>query len=155
MEIKLFNELSQEKVQFIADANYNYWKNFNPALIYKESTGAILEMRNNKTSLPIGIALVENDKILGFCTLRENRLLKYPQYNPWICNVMIFEKGRGKGLGKQMIDKASEKLKELGFTEAYAWTDQVPDFYKKLGFTYMHEIEKNEGGTGHLFYKKF
>ena len=35
----------------------------------------------------------------------------------------------------------------------YVWTDQAAGFYKKLGFTYKQEIEKNEGGHGQLFYK--
>ena len=69
-------------MQFIADLNYNYWKNFNPALVYEESTGSIIAMRDNTNNLPLGMALVEDDNTLGFCTLRENRLLKYRQYNP-------------------------------------------------------------------------
>ena len=47
-----------------------------------------------------------------------------------------------------------EILKSLGYDKIYVWTDQAPDFYIKLGFTYLQEVEKNEGGYGKLFYKE-
>ena len=61
------------------------------SLNYKDSTEKFLAMKNNNKNLPIGIAITENDKIIGFCTLRENRLLNHLNINPWLCNVMIFE----------------------------------------------------------------
>ena len=33
-------------------------------------------------------------------------------------------------------------------------TDQTPEFYKKIGYTYLQQVEKNEGGYGELFYKE-
>lgn len=91
MKIKFFSELTEEQVKFIAESNYNYWKKINPSLNYKDSTEKFLAMKNNNKNLPIGIAITENDKIIGFCTLRENRLLNHLNINPWLCNVMIFE----------------------------------------------------------------
>ena len=151
MEIKLFSELTKDDVKFIADFNYNYWKAFNPELNYDDSTGAILSMKGNVNEFPIGIALVDNNTILGFCTLRENRLINHLDINPWLCNVMIFDDFKGKGYAKIMIDFACQKFKSLGYSKIYVWTDQVPEFYKKLGWTYEGEITKNEGGKGLLF----
>ena len=154
MEIKLFPDLSEEEVQFIADSNYHYWKKISPTLDYQESTGNILAMKNNAKKLPIGIALVKDSQILGFCTLRENRLINHLDKNPWLCNVMIFEKFQGKGYARAMINFALEKFKTLGFSKVYVWTDQAPDFYQKLGWGYEGKITKNEGGEGLLFSKE-
>lgn len=154
MEVKFFNELSEEQVKFIAESNYNYWKKHNPILDYNESTGNIIKMRNNVDDLPRGIALVDNDKIVGFCTLRVNRLKNHLNINPWICNLMVFEDFRGKGFAQIIIDSACGKFKELGYNKAYLWTDQVPDFFKKLGWKYEGKITKNEGGEGDLFSKE-
>ena len=154
MNIKFFSELTEEQVKFIAETNYKYWKKYNPALDYNESTGNIIAMRKNVNVLPIGIALMDNDKIIGFCTLRENRLKNHLNINPWLCNVMIFEKFRGKGYAKIMLDFACEKFKIFGYNKVYCWTDQTPDFYKKLGWQYEGKITKNEGGEGSLFSKK-
>lgn len=153
MEIKMFSDLTEEQVKFIADSNFTYWKKFNPILDYEESTGNIVAMRGNKNKLPIGVALVNDDKIIGFCTLRENRLKNHLDINPWLCNVMIMDEYKGKGYAKTMLDYACQKFKTFGYDRVYSWTDQVPEFYKKLGWKYEGEITKNEGGTGLLFSK--
>ena len=82
MGIKLFYELTDEQVKFIAESNYNYWKKVNPKLDYNESTTNIISMKNNEKNLPIGIALVDEGEIIGFCTLRLNRLINHLNINP-------------------------------------------------------------------------
>lgn len=154
MEIKIFTELTEEQVKAIAEENYQYWKKVNPKLEHDQSTGNIIAMKNNFKNLPIGIALVEKDEIIGFCTLRENRLEKHLDINPWLCNVMIFEKYRGKGYAKAMINFACEKFKNFGYKKIYVWTDQVPDFYIKLGWKSEGKVTKNEGGEALLFSKE-
>ncbi len=151
MNIKFFSELTEDQVKFIAETNYNYWKTYNPALDYNESTGNIIAMRKNVNVLPLGIALLEKDQIIGFCTLRANRLKNHLDINPWLCNVMIFEQFRGKGYAKTMLDYACKKFKGFGYDKVYCWTDQVPDFYKNLGWKYEGKVTKNEGGEGLLF----
>lgn len=154
MEIKYFSDLTEEQVRFIAETNFNYWKKYNPILNYEESTGNIIAMRNNVKKLPIGIALLDKEDIIGFCTLRENRLKKHLDINPWVCNVMIFEKYQGKGYAKIMLDYACKNFKEFGYAKVYSWTDQTPEFYKKLGWKYEGKVTKNEGGEGLLFSKE-
>lgn len=66
---------------------------------------------------------------------------------------MIFEKFRGKGYAKIILQFACEKFKDFGYDKVYVWTDQAPKFYKKLGWTYEGLITKNEGGQGYLFSK--
>lgn len=154
MIIKLFSELSEQQVKFIAETNYNYWKKYNPKLDYAESIGNMLAMKNNNVTLPVGIALEDKNKIVGFCTLRVNRLKSHLDINPWLCNVMIFDEFKGKGYAKKMIDFACKKIKEFGYNKIFSWTDQVPEFYKKLGWKYEGKVTKNEGGEGLLFSKK-
>ncbi len=67
---------------------------------------------------------------------------------------MIFEKFRGKGYAKIILQFACEKFKDFGYDKVYVWTDQAPKFYKKLGWAYEGLITKNEGGQGYLFSKK-
>ncbi len=104
--------------------------------------------------MPFGIALIDNKKVVGFCVLKIQNLKKYLEIYPWISDVMIIEEYRGKGYGKALISHAGKLLKKLGYEIAYVWTDQAPDFYRKLGYIYKQKIEKNEGGYGELFYKE-
>jgi len=88
------------------------------------------------------------------CFKIEN-LKKHTELYPWLSDVMILPQYRGKGYGKKLLEYGQQTLKDLGYKTIYVWTDQAPDFYKKLGFTYKQLVEKNEGGYGQLFFKTF
>ena len=68
--------------------------------------------------------------------------------------MLIFEKFRGLGFGKEIINQAEQVLSKLGYNKVYIWTDQAPKFYKKLGYKYEMQVEKNEGGFSELFSKR-
>lgn len=153
MKIKKFSELNNEELNSIIDIHYNYWKKFNPKMVRENTEYKFLELYT-KNELPFGIALLdENDNIIGFCVFKLENLKKYPDIYPWLSDIMILEEYRGRGYGRILISKGEEILKELGYEKVYIWTDQVPDFYKKLGYKYKLRVEKNEGGYGELFYK--
>ena len=153
MKIKKFSELTIDELNYIIDIHYNYWGKFNPKMI-KENTIYKFTKLYTTDKLPFGIALIDDlDSIVGFCVFKTENLKKYPEIFPWLSDVMIFENYRGKGYGKILLQYGEKILKELGYNTIYVWTDQASDFYKKFGFTYKQEIEKNEGGYGKLFYK--
>lgn len=67
---------------------------------------------------------------------------------------MILEEYRHQGYGTEMLQEIVKKAKELGYNKVYLWIDQALEFYKKIGYTYLQQVEKNEGGYGELFYKE-
>ena len=152
MQFRKFNELTDDQLDMIIDLHYNHWVKFNPKM-RKEDTEYKFKELYTKDELPFGIVLIndEND-IVGFCVFKIENLKKYPEIYPWFSDVMIIEKYRGQGYGKLLLQKGQEILKQLGYDKIYVWTDQAPQFYIKLGFTYLQEVEKNEGGYGKLFY---
>ena len=153
MKVKKFNQLTEAELNYIIDTHFNHWVKFNPKMI-KENTIYKFTKLYTTDELPFGIALIDDsDNIVGFCVFKIENLKKYPEIFPWLSDVMIFEKYRGKGYGKVLLQYGEKILKEYGYNTIYVWTDQAPDFYKKLGFIYKQEVEKNEGGYGQLFYK--
>ena len=153
MKIKKFSELTANELNYIIDIHFNHWVKFNPKII-KENTIYKFSELYTTDELPFGIALIDDsDNIVGFCVFKIENLKKYPDIFPWLSDVMILEEYRGKGYGKVLLQYGEKILKEFGYNTIYVWTDQAPDFYKKLGFTYKQEVEKNEGGFGQLFYK--
>lgn len=154
MYIKRFKELTDSELDMLIDIHFNHWHQFNPKMV-KENTIYKFKELYIKDKMPFGIALInDDDNIVGFCTFKKENLEKYQEYTPWISDVMILEKYRHKGYGRILIKEAENILKSLGYKEAYLWTDQAPEFYKKLGFTYKQKVLKDEGGYGELFYKK-
>ena len=152
MIIKKFNELNENELNYIINKHFNHWVQFNPLMI-KENTEYKFKNIYTQNTLPFGIAIKENNQLIGFCVFKIENLKKYPEYYPWFSDVMIFEEFRNKGYGRKLLDLGTEIIKNLGYKKIFVWTDQAPEFYKKLGFKYLKQIEKNEGGFGELFYK--
>lgn len=153
MEIKKFKDLNESEMEFIINIHYNHWVKYNPKMKKEDTIHKFKELYTTD-ELPFGIVLFEKNEIVGFCVFKIENLKKYLNIYPWLSDVMIIEKYRGQGYGKKLISTGEKILKELGYKTIYVWTDQAPDFYKKLGFKYKQKVEKNEGGFGELFYKE-
>lgn len=149
-----FKDITNEELDRIINKHYTHWKQFNPALDLEETINKFKNQFTKEEGLPIGFACYNDNILVGFCTLQKNNLKKYPEIYPWICSVMIFEEYRHQGYGTKMLQEIANKAKELGYNKVYLWKDQAPEFYKKIGYTYLQQVEKNEGGYGELFYKE-
>ncbi len=154
MEIKKFSEIDSEILNRIINKHFTHWSHFSSSMDLKDTQEKFRNLYAINDNIPFGIALLEDNNLIGFCVLKMECLKKYSQFFPWISDVMIFDEFRGKGYGKIMIDEALKILAVLGYEQAYLWTDQAPEFYQKIGFTYLQQVEKNEGGFGQLFCKK-
>lgn len=151
-EVKRFKELDEKTLDKMIDIHFNHWVKFNPKM-EKEQTIEKFKHLYTGDELPFGIAMFEDGNLVGFCTFKIKNLNKYPDIFPWLSDVMILPEYRGKGYGKKLIELGQTILKDKGYKKIYVWTDQAPDFYKKLGFKYKMQVEKNEGGFGELFEK--
>lgn len=153
MIIKKFNELKKEELEKIINKHYNHWSQYSPTMDYENTKNKFENIYAKNDTIPFGIAMFEDSNLIGFLVFKQLCLEKYPQYTPWISDVMIFDEYRGQGYGTTLINEALTILNKLGYKKAYLWTDKAPDFYEKIGFNYEHDVEKNEGGTGRLYSK--
>lgn len=154
MIFKNFSELNNNELEQIINKHYTHWSKFSPTMDYETTNNKFKNIYAKNNTLPFGIAALENNKLIGFLVFKNNCLEKYPQYTPWISDVMIFDEFRRQGYGTKMLNHALNILKELGYKKAYLWTDKAPIFYEKNRFTYEGEVEKNEGGFGRLYSKE-
>jgi len=154
MGFKKFSELDNEKFEKIINKHYNHWSAFSPMMDLENTINKFKNIYAIDDNMPFGIAMFEEENLIGFCVFKMDCLKKYPEVSPWISDVMIFDEFRGKGYGTKLIEEALNTLSILGYKKAYLWTDQAPDFYKKIGFKYEKKVEKNEGGYGELYSKE-
>lgn len=150
MLIKRFSELDKDTLDKIINKHFNHWSQYSSKMQIDLTREKFLGYASDDV-IPFGIAMFDKDNLIGFLVFKETCLEKYPQYTPWISDVMIFDEYRGLGYGRMLISEAKVVLKDMGFNKAYLWTDKAPGFYKKIGFKYEHIVEKNEGGEGELF----
>ena len=99
--------------------------------------------------LPCGFAVYDDGGLAGFCRLKILNLNKYPGLAPWISSLLVLK--QGKGYGRGIVDFACKTLKKMGYKEVYVYTDQAPDFYKKLGFQFQGMVDKNDHGQAELY----
>lgn len=154
MILKKFNELTKEELEKIINKHYNHWSKYSPTMNYENTKNKFENIYAKNDTIPFGMAMFENSNLIGFFVFKDHCLEKYLDYTPWISDVMIYDEYRNKGYGTKMIEAALVTLRKLGYKKVYLWTDKAPIFYEKIGFTYEHEVEKNEGGTGRLYSKK-
>ena len=154
MIFRKFSELNNTELNKIINKHYNHWSQYSPTMDYNNTKDKFENIYAKDDNIPFGIAMFEDNNLIGFLVFKELCLEKYPQYTPWISDVMIFDEYRGQGYGTKLINEALNILNGLGYKKAYLWTDKAPAFYEKIGFTYEHEVEKNEGGTGRLYSKE-
>ena len=92
-------------------------------------------------------AELEN-KIVGCCGIFPTENL--PENCTELVKFYISENGRGKGIGKALLEKTIESAKELGYSQIYL--ESIPEFstavsiYEKQGFKFL---EKPLGNSGH------
>lgn len=151
MQIKRFSELDDNILEKIIHKHFCHWSKFNSTMTIDTTREKFLEYALNKDGLPFGIAMFDENDLIGFLVFKKECLYKYPEFTPWISDVMIFDKYRGKGYGRKLISEALKILKKLGYKKVYLWTDQAPLFYQKIGFQFVQIVEKNEGGYGELY----
>ena len=94
------------------------------------------------------LAFYDEEKFVGCVYLIKSKKVAYLMY------IVVNDKVQSQGYGTKMLQEIANKAKELGYNKVYLWTDQAPEFYKKIGYTYLQQVEKNEGGYGELFYKE-
>ena len=95
------------------------------------------------------VAELEN-KIVGCCGIFPTENL--PENCTELVKFYISENGRGKGIGKALLEKTIESAKELGYSQIYL--ESIPEFstavsiYEKQGFQYLNQPLGNTGHDG-------
>lgn len=98
-------------------------------------------MSNAKdNTLPITLVAFEKGECLGTVSIFENDLKTREMYKPWLASLYTKPEHRGRGIGKMLIDKTIDVVKELGFNELYLRTENASDYYKSRGWTFLETV---------------
>lgn len=152
MEIKKFCDISSGDLDKIIYKHFSHWSQYSEFMNIEDTTNKFRNLYAIGSEIPYGIAMYDGSVLVGFCVFKETCLEKYPEFTPWISDVMIFDAYRGQGNGRKLIAFAKEELKSMGYETVYLWTDKAPLFYEKLGFTYVQDVVKNnDDGVGRLY----
>jgi N-acetylglutamate synthase-like GNAT family acetyltransferase len=96
---------------------------------------------------------IENNNIVGHCSLNEKDSISNIEYTPYIQSVFVNEQFRGNRLSEKLILCAISYAKTLGFKKVYIVSD-LKNFYEKYGFEKIDEKNDYRGEPQSIFVHK-
>ena len=96
---------------------------------------------------------MENNNIIGHCSLNNIDSVPNVEYKPYIQAVFVNEHFRGKRISEKMINSAINYAKTLGFDKVYIVSDHK-NFYEKYGFEKIEEKNDYRGELQSIFFRK-
>lgn len=99
------------------------------------------------------IVMVEKDTIIGTSSFGRSRWEHYENYGE-IISIYFLPEYIGKGYGKELLARAIEELRLLGFDRILLWVleenDRARKFYERYGFTLSGEPRTDNIGGKEL-----
>jgi len=122
-----------------------------PGTVYfDEAINHLSKMFQTERSTYFVVFDEENNKILGGGGIYPTEGL--PSDTVELVKLYLLPETRGKGIGKQLIDKCLNYAKEAGYSKVYLESmDELSGavgLYEKLGFSYL---DAPMGNTGHCY----
>ena len=91
MIFKKFSELTEEELMKIINKHFNHWSQYSSMMNYEVTKDKFINIYTQDNNIPFGIAMFDENNLIGFLVFKETCLEKYPEYTPWISDVMIFD----------------------------------------------------------------
>lgn len=114
----------------IKDIQYLY-RQLNPDNQQQEVQDILSDGKNTKL-----MAYRENGKIVGIASLAWYKVMS--GFKGWVEDVVVDQDLRGKGIGKQLMEKTIEEGKKLGLSDIFLYTEEerkvAIHMYESLGF---------------------
>ena len=86
------------------------------------------------------VALIDGEPAGMYQLSMSDDLNSRPDLYPWLINVYVDEKFRGRNVARELMNTVKESAKELGLTELYLYTKHV-GLYEKFGWKFIEEVK--------------
>ncbi len=86
------------------------------------------------------VALIDGEPAGMYQLSMSDDLNSRPDLYPWLINVYVDEKFRGRNVARELMNTVKENAKELGLTELYLYTKHI-GLYEKFGWKFIEEVK--------------
>lgn len=86
--------------------------------------------------------VTDGESLICYCAFMEKNPSISDEYNPWIGYLYTFDEYRGNGYMRELVEFVTGEIE--GAEKVYVATE-LDDFYEKLSFDFVKEIESSEG----------
>ena len=134
-------------VDFATTTNQEYWLKEIEKSDWRAAPYLCSVIRDNKLKELYGettrvLLLVEDDRMVSFCTYAEQDEIPDPSLTPWVGFVYTFPEFRGKKRMGKLLEHVYSLAKKDGHKTIYISTEEV-DLYEKYGFTFWKTMKNN------------
>ena len=123
----------------ICEWNYNWWgiRNNNSF----EEVKCYLEYSLCTERLPqTYVALINNEPVGMYQLSMHDDLDIRPDIYPWLVNVYVDEKFRGKNVCRELMNTVKQNAKKAKITELFLYTKHI-GLYEKFGWKFVEEVK--------------
>lgn len=150
--IKQLVNTDEEVLNTITTWMYNWWGKKDGYSF--DGVKCFMQHSLLKDRLPKTYGLFLDNNIIGMFQLTLEDLKVRPDIYPWLANVYIDEKYRGKGFGRKLLESVKEIAQSnIEFKEIFLYTKHK-GLYEKFNWKYVCEIDTfNEESRIESLYK--
>ena len=142
IKVEKVKKLNEKDLNKLANWLYEMWGRDEEQTIEGMKSYVLNSMQEKR--LPQLYELYLKEKIIGIYSFTYDDLTPRPDIYPWLANVYIEKKYRGKGYGRILINSVKENLKNnTKIKEIYLYTKH-DGLYEKFGWTFITEIDTFE-----------
>ena len=138
LEFKQVTNLDDENLDRITQWMLDWWGEEDG--LNFESVRCYMGHSFQKERFPQTYGLFLNGKIFGMFQFTLEDLMIRPDIYPWLANVYVDEKHRGKGFGRELLKQVESEAKKLPFEEIFLYTSHN-GLYEKFGWKYVSDID--------------
>ena len=123
----------------ICEWNYNWWgiRNNNSF----EEVKCNLEHCLCKERLPqTFVALIDGEPAGMYQLSMSEDLISRPDIYPWLINVYVDEKFRGRKVCRKLMNTVNENAKKANLTELFLYTKHI-GLYEKFGWEFVEKVK--------------
>jgi len=121
----------QDLIPMLADWHKSEWPHLERDRI------EMIKGRTSAESLPKTFIATTNSPV-GLASLIE----KDDERTPWLSCLLVAPEARGKGIGKTLLDHCIKYASSLGYKKLFLHTTEAADYYHKLGWIKIDQIEQ-------------
>lgn len=138
VEVRQIVELEDHEWNKVLNWMYEWWGREEGYAI--DEVSCYLKHGMNKDRFPYMFGLYKDDCLIGMYQLTNSDLDIRPDLYPWLANVYIDVKYRGRGYGRLLLASIQDSMNKCHIDELYLYTYHQ-DLYEKFGFEYLEDID--------------
>ncbi len=98
-----------------------------------------MQAQMHKERIPMMFVAFAGDHPVGTAWIVEHDMDSRKDLSPWVATIFVRPEYRGKGIGSALVLRAMDKVRQLGYKQAYLITPDREGFYARLGWRTMEK----------------